>query len=603
MISGSEAVVSDTGLRPGILESVLARINAVSTVPEMNEALAELDRPGACGMFDPTFEMGRGILLARLGRQQEAIDALEAVAVLTQEAVFPMRWLAGILSRSSHVVQTESVLRRTCRLDPANMLIRNDHAVTLMRLHKHAEARSILLDTLGHIGPDISVLCNLANTAVCLGDQDGALTTALEALDLSPSTLLARRALCNVLPYHPAVSGKAQLQAMRACAAALPRNPQPSFDNIPEPRRPLVIGLLSGTLRSHPVGWLTVAAFEALDPGSFKLVCLTQNTAPEDPITRRYQRISTNWVEIGHLSDAELARTARDHAIDILIDLGGYGDAGRMAACANRLAPVQIKWVGMQAHSSGLPEMDWFLTDRWETPEGFDGLYSERLLRMPDGYVCYSPPPHAPDVASLPALERGCITFGCFNNLAKITPVVLEAWAEILRRLPTARLILKTHQLSDPATAHRLHQSLTALGIDGSRFELRGSSGHRALMANYNDVDVILDPFPYSGGLTTCEALWMGVPVVALPGEIFASRHSASHLANIGLADWVCDSVSEYIDLAVTRASDLDGLAALRDSLRERMRRSPLCDAPRFGRAFGTALRQAWYTWCQQADL
>jgi predicted O-linked N-acetylglucosamine transferase (SPINDLY family) len=389
---------------------------------------------------------------------------------------------------------------------------------------------------------------------------------------------------------------------MRDCATALPRSPQRPFDNTPDPDRTLAIGLLSGTLRSHPVGWLTVAAFEALDPESFELVCLTQNTAPEDPITRRYQRISANWLEIGHLSDAQLTETARDHAIDILIDLGGYGDAGRMAACANRLAPVQIKWVGMQAHSSGLPEMDWFLTDRWETPAGFDSLYSEKLLRLPDGYVCYSPPPHAPDVAELPALQHGYVTFGCFNNLAKITPVVLETWAEILRRLPTARLILKTHQLSDPATADRLRQSLTALGINDSRFEFRGSSGHRASMANYSDVDIILDPFPYSGGLTTCEALWMGVPVVALPGEIFASRHSASHLANIGLADWVCDSVSEYIDLVIAQTTDIDGLAALRCGLRERMRRSPLCDAPRFGKAFGSALRRAWQSWCLQAN-
>ncbi len=602
MFSGGQSFASESGFRPGTLECALARIDAASTVSEMTDSLAEFDDLCAHRRFDPTPQLGRGILLARLGHQQEAIDALEAVTVLTQDAVFPMRWLAGILSRSSHVAQTESVLRRTIALNPGDMQMRNDHAVTLMRLHRHAEARTILLDVLSHTGPDISVLCNLANTAVCLGDQDGALTAALEALDLGPSTLLARRALCNVLPYHHGVSGKAQLQAMRDCAAALPRSPKRPFGNTPDPDRPLTIGLLSGTLRSHPVGWLTVAAFEALDPESFELVCLTQNTAPEDPITRRYQCISANWVEIGHLSDAQLTQTARDRAIDILIDLGGYGDAGRMAACANRLAPVQIKWVGMQAHSSGLPEMDWFLTDRWETPEGFDNLYSEKLLRMPDGYVCYSPPAHAPDVAELPALQHGYVTFGCFNNLAKITPVVLETWAEILRRLPMARLILKTHQLSDPATADRLRQSLIALGMNDSRFEFRGSSGHRASMANYNDVDVILDPFPYSGGLTTCEALWMGVPVVALPGEIFASRHSASHLANIGLADWVCDSVSEYIDLAIARTTDLHGLAALRSSLRERMRRSPLCDAPRFGKAFGTALRQAWQTWCHQAD-
>ena len=602
MISDGQFIASNPGPRPGTLASAFARIDAASSVSDMTQALTEFDEQCAESQLDPTPQLGRAILLARLGRQQESIDALEAVTVLTQEAILPMRWLAGMLSRSSSVAQTEMVLQRTSMLDPGNMQIRNDHAVTLMRLHRHAEARTILLEVLSHTGPDLSVLCNLANTLVCRGDQDGALTTALEALALSPTGLLARRALCNVLPYHHAVTGNALLQAMRDCAAVLPRSPQRPFGNAPDRDRPLVIGLLSGTLRSHPVGWLTVAAFEALDPDMFKLVCLTQNTALEDPITRRYQCISTNWVEIGHLSDAQLTQTARDYEIDILIDLGGYGDAGRMAACANRLAPVQIKWVGMQTHSSGQPEMDWFLTDRWETPEGFDSLYSEKLLRMPDGYVCYSPPPHAPDVAELPALERGYITFGCFNNLAKITPVVLETWAEILRRLPTAKLILKTHQLSDSGTADRLSRSLAALGVDESRVEFRGSSGHRALMANYNDVDVILDPFPYSGGLTTCEALWMGVPVIALPGEIFASRHSASHLANIGLADWVCDSVSEYIDLAIARTSDLNGLARLRSGLRNRMRRSPLCDASRFGKALGVALRHAWQTWCQTSQ-
>ncbi|MEA2743664.1 MAG: protein O-GlcNAc transferase, partial [Acetobacteraceae bacterium] len=292
--------------------------------------------------------------------------------------------------------------------------------------------------------------------------------------------------------------------------------------------------------------------------------------------------------------------TARARGIDILIDLGGYGDAARMAACANRLAPVQIKWVGMQTHSSGLAEMDWFLTDRWETPDGFEPLYSEKLLRMPDGYVCYSPPSHAPDVVGSPALTNHHVTFGCFNNLAKITPLTIQTWAEILRRVPASRLILKTHQLSDLPTADGLLASFSALGIDRDRIELRGSSGHRAFMGEYGHVDIVLDPFPYSGGLTTCEALWMGVPTITLPGEIFASRHSASHMSNAGLPDWVTGSVAEYIEMAVTRASNVPALATLRASLRESVRRSPLCDAPRFGQNLGAALRRAWQAWCAE---
>jgi len=244
--------------------------------------------------------------------------------------------------------------------------------------------------------------------------------------------------------------------------------------------------------------------------------------------------------------------------------------------------------------------MDWFLTDRWETPSGFEPLYTERLLRLPDGYVCYSPPPHAPDVPPLPALANGFVTFGCFNNLAKITPVVIRTWGKILRRLPDARFVLKSHPFTDAETAERVHGAFAALGIPPERILLRGPSGHRAFMRAFGDIDIALDPFPYSGGLTTCEALWMGVPTIALPGELFSARHSVSHLSNAGLADWVAPSIAGYIDMAVARASDVGALAELHDGLRERVRRSPLCDAPRFGRALGAALRDTWRDWCAQ---
>jgi protein O-GlcNAc transferase len=293
-----------------------------------------------------------------------------------------------------------------------------------------------------------------------------------------------------------------------------------------------------------------------------------------------------------------LTETAREHGLDILIDLGGYGEKARMAACCNRLAPVQIKWVGNQSHCTGIPEMDWFLTDCWETPPGFESLYSERLLALPDGYVCYSPPPYAPDVVTLPAMSNGYITFGCFNNLAKMTPRVIATWSAILDRVADARLVLKTYQFDDRPTVDLVLAAFASHAIDTARIELRGYSGHRAFMAQYGDVDIVLDPFPYSGGLTTCEALWMGVPTITLAGEIFASRHSTSHLSNVGLADWVTDSVGDYIEMAVSRAGNIPALAELRKGLRERVRLSPLCDAPRFGRNLGAALRHTWREWC-----
>jgi predicted O-linked N-acetylglucosamine transferase (SPINDLY family) len=304
--------------------------------------------------------------------------------------------------------------------------------------------------------------------------------------------------------------------------------------------------------------------------------------------------VAAEWHRVIGLPPAAGAAAIRAAGIDVLIDLGGWGDQGTLGICALRPAPVQIKWVGMQNHTTGLAEMDWFLTDRWETPEGTDHLYSEHLLRLPDGYVCYSAPPDAPEVAPLPADSRGAVTFGCFNNLAKITPATVAAWALVLERVPTARLVLKTHQFSDPATGEAMRAAFAGLGVDPRRIETRGSSSLRGQLAQHADIDIVLDPFPYSGGLTTCEALWMGVPVVTMPGESFASRHSASHLSNVGLPGWIAADVDTYVGIAVAAAGDVPGLRRLRAELRPRKRASPLCDAPRFARNLAAALRDAW---------
>ncbi len=571
-------------------------VNAALAGDEAARHVAYLDAVSERDPLNPVPHMTRGLILDRLGSLDAAIDALETARELAPEALEPMRLLAAVLSRSTRASQAEAAVRQVLERDPGNPQLMNDHAAVLMRLHRHAEARELLRLVLDRKGPIAAVICNLANATVCLGLQDEAVELAHCAIALDPNALLPRRALANTLPYQDGVTGAALLRAARGCSSVLPRGSLPALRPGGEPARTLTVGLLSGTLRTHPVGWLTIAGFEHLDPAAFRIVCLSRAPEPADPIARRFRGVAWSWENVAPLNDEALARRARELGIDILIDLGGHGDAARMPACARRLAPVQIKWVGMQNHSTGLPEMDWFLTDRWETPPALESLYSERLLRMPDGYVCYSPPPYAPDVAALPALQNGYVTFACFNNIAKITPRAIATWSEILRAVPGARLVFKTHQLTDAPTAARLRGAFDQYGIDPARVEARGSSPHRAFMASYNEIDIVLDPFPYSGGLTTCEALWMGVPTVTLPGEIFASRHSASHLSNAGFADWVARDLAGYVALAVGWAADIDRLAALRATMRARVRASPLCDAPRFGRALGMALRHAWVT-------
>ncbi|MBV8577109.1 MAG: tetratricopeptide repeat protein, partial [Acetobacteraceae bacterium] len=543
----------------------------------------------------------RGALLHEMGQLAEAADALEAARALDPGGARAAALLGTVLTALNRLAEAETVLRPAVELAPDDVHVGNNLAAVLIRLQRNAEARDILNGLVDRHGAEPTLLCNLANATLSVGLQDEAHAIARQAIALAPDCVLPWRTLCNTLPYCEDASGESLLAVLRSCSDKLPRGDEPCFANSRDPERRLRIGLLSGSLKTHPVGWLTIAGFEALDSKGFDIIALAQATA-DDPIARRFRVRAAEWHDISTMDDAALAEHARALGIDILIDLGGYGDAGRMPALARRLAPVQIKWVGSQNHSTGVAEMDWFITDGWETPPELEHLYSERVLRLPDGYACYSPPAHAPPVGPLPALTNGFMTFGCFNNLAKITPLVFATWAEILRRKQNARLVLKTYQFSDKPTCARVLASFAENGVARERIELRGSSPHRVFLDEYNRIDFVLDPFPYSGGLTTCEALWMGVPTLTMPGETFASRHSTSHMSNVGLADWVASDRESYIELALAKASDIEALAALRAGLRAQVKASPLCDAPRFGRNLGHALRHAWRMWTVGQD-
>ncbi|HEX3996888.1 MAG TPA: tetratricopeptide repeat protein, partial [Acetobacteraceae bacterium] len=379
-------------LAPGSIAIVHRLVAVALAAGQATQEVARLDALSERDPLNPILHLARGLILDGLGLLDPAVDALEAAVALAPEARDPIRILAGVLSRTARSRDAEAALRQALVLDPTNPQLMNDHAAVLMRVHRHAEARDLLQEVLLRNGPHATVLCNLANATLCLGMQPEALELAQSAVDLDPDAVMPRRSLINTLPYQSGVTGAGLLQAARACAERLPRGSLPVLHKASGRDRVLTVGLLSGSLRTHPVGWLTIAGFENLDPAAFRIICLSRALEPGDPIAMRFQSVARSWENVAPLDDAALAQRARDLGIDVLIDLGGHGDGSRMTACAQRLAPVQIKWVGMQNHSSGLPEMDWFLTDRWETPPALETLYSERMLRLRDGYVCYSPP-------------------------------------------------------------------------------------------------------------------------------------------------------------------------------------------------------------------
>jgi predicted O-linked N-acetylglucosamine transferase (SPINDLY family) len=360
----------------------------------------------------------------------------------------------------------------------------------------------------------------------------------------------------------------------------------------------LRIGFVSPDFGLHPVAFVVVRALEGLARRECVVVCYSDR-ATSDELTLRFQRAAHLWRDVWALTDQQLAEQVRTDQIDVLFDLAGHTASNRLLTFARKPAPIQITWAGYEG-TTGLEAMDYLLADRWEIPAGAEPFYRERVLRLPHGFVCYDPPADAPQVGPLPALECGHVTFGSFNNPAKLSPPILAAWSAVLRRVPGSRLVLKYKGLDEPLRADRLRAIFAQHATDPQRLELLGSSPRAEWLSEFRRIDLALDSYPFSGGATTCETLWMGVPVITCPGQTFASRHTLSHLSNVGLAETVAGDLHAYVDRAATLAQDLPRLAEIRAGLRQQVAHSPLCDGARFADDLLAVLRDVWHAWCQR---
>ncbi len=445
---------------------------------------------------------------------------------------------------------------------------------------------------------------NLGVARLAQGKLDEALACLRQALHLKPDYADAHNNLLLNMQYQPGITlaELAEVHAEFARQQATPfRAAWKPHENVLDPDRKLRLGLVSADLGVHPVGYFLIGAAENLDRSQMEIVCYSDRLGA-DAMTKRFQAVAAIWSNVIGLRDEELAEQIRADQIDLLVDLAGHTSGNRLLVFARKPAPIQLTWAGYVG-TTGLTAIDYLVADRFYVPQEAERYYCERILRLPDAYVTYEPPTYAPLVKPLPALTSGQITFGSFNNPLKITPEVVRVWAGILRRVPRSRLVLKYRGMSDALAAGRFTEMFAVEGIEPGRLELLGFSPHAELLEHYNRIDIALDPFPFSGGLTTCEALWMGVPVVTCPGETFASRHSLSYLSVIGLNETICQSLSEYENCAVALAGDLPRLADLRLGLRRQVGSSPLCDSRRFARNLLAALRDAWRQYCASAKV
>jgi predicted O-linked N-acetylglucosamine transferase (SPINDLY family) len=368
------------------------------------------------------------------------------------------------------------------------------------------------------------------------------------------------------------------------------------FANDRTPARRLRIGYVSGDFLQHPVGFLLARVLEAHDRGAVEIFCYA-NDAKVDDMTNRLRGAADHWRSIVGVSNADAAALIQRDGIDLLVDLSGHTAKNRLPLFALRAAPVQVAWLGYFG-TTGLGAMDYLLMDEAAVPRGEERWYTEAVIRLPHGRFCYAPPDYASAPAEPPSIRRGYATFGSFNNIAKLGPDVVSLWAGVLRATPGSRLLLKWQSLDDDNERRRLGEAFLAAGLAPERLELQGFSPHAEMLAQYGAIDIALDPFPFGGGLTSCEALWMGVPVVTLPGDRPASRQSVGFLDHVGLNDCVARSPAEYVECAAALAADSARLTALRRSLRSRMTASPLCNGALFTPTLEAAFREMWRRWC-----
>jgi predicted O-linked N-acetylglucosamine transferase (SPINDLY family) len=351
----------------------------------------------------------------------------------------------------------------------------------------------------------------------------------------------------------------------------------------------LRIGFVSGDLRSHPVGYFIEGLLAQLQSSSIELFAYpTVNT--EDNLTGRLRACFHEWSPLVGLNDKDAALKIHSDGIHILIDLSGHTAENRLPVFAWKPAPIQVGWLGYFA-STGLSEMDYILGDPCVTPHEEADHFSEKIWQLPETYLCFTPPDLDLKVAPLPAWTNGFVTFGCFNNLARMTDEIVSVRATILHAVPDSKLFLKDKQLDHESGRHRVLSRFAAVDIEADRLILEGKSPREDYLACYDRVDIALSPFPYGGGTTSVEGLWMGVPVITKKGNHFLSHLGESIAHNSGLSDWIASDEEEYVAKAVAYASNLESLSELRNGMRELILATPLFDVPRFALRFEHAVR------------
>jgi len=507
-------------------------------------------------------------LYKRLQKSPDAITYFQKALMINPQYLEAMTNLGSILIEQLKFTEAVAVYRKALTIHPNNMILLNNLGHVLLKCGKATEALPCFKQAMKDAGNNIYPI------------YDNYLLTLHYIPNIEPTVIFDEHQ-CWAEQYDQPLIREKVCHAQRG----------------KEVRTKLKIGYVSPDFREHSVAYFLAGVLSAHQREYF-VVYLYSSVQEPDHVTRQFQDKADVWQDITRLTDQQASELIRRDGIDILVDLAGHTANSRLPLFAYKPAPIQVTWLGYP-DTTGLPTMDYRMTDVYADPPGYgDRYYSEKLVRLPRSFLCYSPREDCPALLPPPVLSNQRITFGSFNNLAKLTPQIIILWATVLRAVPHSHLVLKAPSLQDVGVRHDIFAQFAQQDIAAERIELKGRQNNtRGHFAEYQGIDIALDTFPYHGTTTTCEALWMGVPVVTLKGNSHVSRVGVSLLTNVGLSELIANNETEYIAIAVKLAKDVSGLTELRTTMRARMTSSTLLDNRGFTATLEAAYDQMWKFW------
>jgi protein O-GlcNAc transferase len=548
---------------------------------------------------DPYASYNLGRLLYMRGALPRAEQLLRAAIEHKHDFPEAHVMLSSVYDSRGKLAPAASALEAALRLRPDYAGAWYNYGELLLKLDRRGEAETAFRRSVGIDPSFLPALHMLGN----MFRADSRLEEALEAFAAARKLDSARFDLesmeLHTLNLSDRISGEALASRHRAFGArlesAVPARFAP-FGNTRDPERRLRIGYVSCDFNTHPVAWFMTPVFERHDRRAFEVHCYSTGATADDA-TRGLEKRADVWRHVSRSSDSQIADAINRDAIDILVDLTGHAGAMRLGVFAERPAPVQVTWLGY-LNTTGLTRVQYRLCDSHTDPAGLtDHLHTETLVRLPNSQWCYRPVSTISPVTEPPLERNGFVTFGSFNHAPKLSLTVRRLWCEILKRLPESRLVVVG--VPEGIARDRMMQTFQEAGISASRLTFTARLPLDQYFRSFNAVDIALDSTPYSGGTTTCDALWMGVPVVTSPGPRSVSRSGASILSTVGLSAWIAPAPEDYVRIAVELSREKAAIAQLRASLRGRMRESPLMDETRFVRDLERAYRRMWRSWCE----